>query len=279
MMNPELYSALEPLPGRHVPAGELSLFVTERGAGRTIVFIHGLGWSHGLWRRQIVRYSNRYKVIAGDSRGHGQSDIPARAYKIEDMARDWLAALDAMDIAEFCLVGFSQGGRIAQAMATIAPERIRALVVMGSGCRDNPAGRELMEKRLVAARESTYAGAVAAAASIFSPAFIAREAAYIEHFITQRAAMDFGPIEAATRALFGFDATEGIARLECPALVAVGAEDRLCAQPAALEVAKTLRNAQFAVVPDAGHMLTLEQPAAIDGLLDAFLAAHYPPLD
>ena len=277
-MNTELYAALEPLPGRRVPAGELSLFVTERGAGRPLVFIHGLGWSHGLWRRQIARYADRYRVIAGDSRGHGQSDIPVHAYRIEHMARDWLAALDSVGVEDWCLVGFSQGGRVAQSLASLAPDRTRALVVIGSGCRDNPGGRELMEKRLLAARESSRAGAEAAAASIFSPAFIAREGAYIEHFIAHRAAMDFAPIEAATRALFDYDVREGIARLACPALVAVGEVDRLCPQPAAREVADTLRNARFAVVPAAGHMVTLEQPAAVDKLLDDFLASHYSPL-
>lgn len=271
-----LATTLDPLPGRKVPAGELELFTTERGAGPALVFFHGLGWTHGLWRRQIERYGDRYHVVAGDNRGHGQSDKPLDAYTIDDMAKDWRHALDALGIQEWCLVGFSQGGMIAQALATLEPVRTRALAIMGSPCRSNPAARANMEQRLEAARTSTRAAAELAAHSIFSPAFIGQEARFIEQFVERRAALDFGPLAAATRALFDFDFSGRIATLSCPSLVTVGTEDRLCSTSAAEEVARLIPGARFQALEGSGHMIMLEQPAAFDRLLDDFLARHYP---
>jgi 3-oxoadipate enol-lactonase len=276
-MNSELAAILDPLPGKTVQAGGLKLFATERGAGRALVFFHGLGWTHGLWRRQLERYGDRYRVIAGDNRGHGQSDKPLDAYTIDDMAADWRHALDAMGVREWCLVGFSQGGMIAQALATLEPARTKALAILGSPCRSNPAARTLMEQRLDAGRKNTRTAAELAAGSILSPAFAAKEPEFIARFIERRAAVDFEPLAAATRALFDFDFSVRIAKLTCPAVVAVGSEDRLCPTSAAEEVARLIPGAGFQLFPGSGHMMMVEEPQAFDRLLDDFLAKHYPP--
>lgn len=275
-VTPELAATLDPLPGKMVQADGLELFVTERGAGRAVVFIHGLGWTHALWRRQLARYGDRYRVIAGDSRGHGQSDKPLDSYTIEDMAGDWLGALDALGVREWCLVGFSQGGRIAQSLAVRAPGRTRALMIIGTACKANPASRAMMEQRLEAGRTSTRAAAEAAAASIFSPAFIGKEPQFVKTFIERRAALDFEPLAAATRALFVWDVSAQIPALRCAVKVAVGSEDRLCTIDSAKEVANLIPGAGFEVIQGSGHMVILEQPQVVDVLLDDFLARNYP---
>ncbi len=272
-----LDATLEPLPGRMVAAGGLNLFVADSADnGPALVFFHGLGWTHALWRRQHGRYGGRYRVIAGDSRGHGASDKPPGPYTIAGMAQDWLHALDTLGVEDWCLVGFSQGGRIAQKLATMAPDRTRALVVAGSGCRDNPASRAAMEQRIEASRHSTRAAAEVAAASIFSPAFMQSHPAFLAHFIDQRAALDFEPLASAMRALFAFDVTADLAAVTCPSLVLAGEADRLCSAAAAREVAAALPHATLHTIAASGHMVTLEQPAAFDALLDSFLKTHYP---
>jgi pimeloyl-ACP methyl ester carboxylesterase len=65
--------------------------------------------------------------------------------------------------------------------------------------------------------------------------------------------------------------------VSCPALVAVGADDRLVPVDAAREVARSLPRAEFQLIRDAGHMVMIEQPAEFDAQLDAFLSVRYPP--
>jgi 3-oxoadipate enol-lactonase len=276
-MSAGLFELLSPLQGRVCDARDLALYVADRGRGRLLVFLHGLGWQHGLWRPQIARYEDRYRVLAGDNRGHGRSDKPPGPYRIREMAEDWLRVLDGLEAREWALVGFSQGGMIAQWIAALAPDRTRALAVIGASCKSSPVTREVMEQRLAAAQESARAAAELAARSIFSPGFIARESRFVDAFVADRTAAPIAPLAAATRALYDFDVSSALSSIACPALVAVGADDCLVPPESAREVANLIPGAKFSIIPDAGHMVTIEQSAAFNALLDDFLAAHYPP--
>jgi pimeloyl-ACP methyl ester carboxylesterase len=277
-MSAALAGLLTPIEGRLCNAGEIALYVVEEGHGRPIVFLHGLGWQHGLWRPQLARYGSRYRVLAGDNRGHGRSDRPPGPYHIRGMAEDWLRVLDGLELNEWAIVGFSQGGMIAQWIAVLAPERTKALAVIGASCKSNPVIRDAMEQRLTAAQESARAAADVAGRSIFSPGFVAREPEFFASFVSDRSAMPLGSLAAATRALYDFDVSSELSKIACPALVAVGAEDRLVPSASARELANLIPGVKFAIIPDAGHMVTIEQPAAFNALLDDFLANHYPPV-
>lgn len=276
-MSSPLAEHLVPMEGRLRAAGEVALYLSEQGEGRPILFLHGLGWQHGLWRPQLARLSGRYRVLAGDNRGHGRSDKPTGPYSVRDMAEDWLRVLEGLGMDEWALVGFSQGGMIAQWIAALAPDRTRALALIGATCRTDSALRDVMEQRLAAAAQSTKTAAELAAQSIFSPAFMAREPGFIAAFVADRAAMPHEPLAAATRALYDFDVSGALASVTCPALVAVGTDDRLVPADAAREVARCLPRAEFQLIRDAGHMVMIEQPAEFDAVLDAFLSVRYPP--
>jgi 3-oxoadipate enol-lactonase len=267
----------EPLPGRLISAGKIRMFAATAGEGPPLVFIHGLGWSHALWRRQLERLSGAYRVIAADTRGHGQSDKPPGPYAIADFAQDWLALLDALDVRRCCVVGFSQGGMVAQAIAERDPGRVAALVLAGTACRSKPEMRAIMEQRLAAAAaEGPRAAAGAAAASIFSPAFMARNPDFIAAFVEWRQGHDQAALAAATRALYDFDFRDALAALRCPVRVISGAEDRLAPPQAGEEIARLAPGARFSVIEGAGHMIQIEQPEAFDRALDVFLSEHFP---
>ena len=61
---------------RNIDVGDTFLHVTEAGAGPALVFLHGLGWTHALWAPAFDRYAARFRVVAADTRGHGQSGKP-----------------------------------------------------------------------------------------------------------------------------------------------------------------------------------------------------------
>ena len=100
------------------------MMVVEAGRGRPLVFLHGLGWDHTLWARQVARYAGTYRVTAGDTRGHGGSAKPPGPYSIDLFADDWAALLDALGVRDACLVGFSQGGMIATQLAIARPDLV-----------------------------------------------------------------------------------------------------------------------------------------------------------
>ena len=61
---------------RNISVGDTYLRVAEAGSGPALVFFHGLGWTHALWAPAFDRYAARYRVIAGDTRGHGDRASP-----------------------------------------------------------------------------------------------------------------------------------------------------------------------------------------------------------
>jgi pimeloyl-ACP methyl ester carboxylesterase len=272
-----MFDAFTPLTGRRVPTNGTELHVVEAGSGPPLVFIHGLGWSHALFRRQIERYGDRYRVVAGDTRGHASSAKPPGPYSMDDLAADWRGVLDALHIRHCAIVGFSQGGMIAMKLAAEAPERIAALALLGTASYFAPEAKAIMEERLAAAKAAgPKAGAEAAARGIFSAGFAGKHPDVIARFVDVRSAASGEALAAATRALFDFDIRPALGRVRCPVTILHGDADRLLLPDHAREIARLLPQAELAFAAGAGHMLPLEAPQLVDETLDRFLAAHYP---
>jgi len=107
---------------------------TDTGAvdgGRTVVFSHGLLMDHEIFVPQIKALSGRHRVITGDERAHGSARATA-PFSYWDSASDLLGLLDHLGVATAVLAGMSQGGFISLRAALQAPERVDALVLMGS---------------------------------------------------------------------------------------------------------------------------------------------------
>src|SRR2546425_582262 len=191
---------------RFVDTNGIRLFVMDRGRGRALVFLHGLGWDHTLWQGVTQTFCDRYRVIAGDTRGHGRSAKPDGPYTIPLFAQDWAGALKNLRVQQACLIGFSQGGMIAQTLAVEHPEMVVALVLVSTSCRSDPAAHDKLEERIRVARaEGPVASARLAAGSVFSKAFMQAQPDAIEEFVRWRAGMDQEPLVHATRAAYGFD--------------------------------------------------------------------------
>jgi non-heme chloroperoxidase len=85
------------------------LNVLEAGSGRPLVMVPGWSQTAAQFRRQIEGLSDRYRVIALDMRGHGDSDKPAHGYKIQRLAKDVWDALRALDLHDVAILGHSMG--------------------------------------------------------------------------------------------------------------------------------------------------------------------------
>jgi len=105
----------------------------DEGAGDVLLLIHGIGGSTDCWRGVVHKLASRYRVIAGDLLGHGQSDKPRGDYSLGAFAV-WLRDfLDALDIREATVIGHSFGGGVALQFAHQHKEYCRRLVLISSG--------------------------------------------------------------------------------------------------------------------------------------------------
>lgn len=114
------------------------LFYTEQGVGRAMVLLHGNGEDSSYFKEQIAYFSNTYRVIAVDTRGHGKSGRGEAAFTLKQFAKDLKQLLDRKHIKDIILLGFSDGGNIALIFALMYPEYVERLILNGANL--NPFG-------------------------------------------------------------------------------------------------------------------------------------------
>jgi 3-oxoadipate enol-lactonase len=253
------------------------MHAVEAGSGPALVFLHALGWDHRQWSHEILRYQDRYRVIAADTRGHGASSSPQGPYTLPGFADDWQALLDGLNVQRACLVGFSLGGMIAQYMALKHPQRVAALVLVSTVCHFDPDVRAAMEARIAINREAgAQAAAEAVAKTLFTREFCETESEFLKTFYSWRVSQPQQCIVESIRATFDLDTCAELSSLKMPCLVVAGSRDA-ATPPAAVALLKQhLAQATLEVVDGAGHLLTLERPCEFAKIFDGFLARHYP---
>ena len=111
---------------------EIQLHYIEQGQGKPLIMLHGNGESCDYFEHQIPCFSKEYRVIALDTRGHGQSPRGEKPFTIKQFAEDLHDFMDEKGIEKAILLGFSDGGNIALAFALKYPERVEKMVVDGA---------------------------------------------------------------------------------------------------------------------------------------------------
>lgn len=111
---------------------DIQLHCIEQGQGQPLILLHGNGESCDYFEHQIPCFSKDYRVIAIDTRGHGQSPRGEKPFTIKQFAEDLHDFMDAKGITKANILGFSDGGNIALTFALKYPERIERLILNGA---------------------------------------------------------------------------------------------------------------------------------------------------
>jgi len=252
----------------------VNLAVEVRGEGPAILFVHGYPFDHTIWRDQIDALEG-YRRIAPDLRGMGQSDAPDLGYGMAIYAADLAALLDALGVNEVILCGLSMGGYVAFEFLRNWRPRVRGLVLMDTRAEaDSPEARRARDATAAIARErGSSAVAEAMLPKILSPATLAGHPEVVERV---RALMAGTPVPGMVGALAAMrDRPESESLLPTlaglPTLVLVGEADVLTPPDQARAMAQVIPGARLAVIPGAGHIPPVEQPAATTEALQEFL--------
>src|SRR5215470_12918310 len=110
------------------------LFYEDSGGDSddVIVFSHGFFMNHGMFDPQVAALRDTWRCVTWDERGHGQTQTSPDPFTYWDSASDVLGLLDHLGVERAVLAGMSQGGFLSMRAAMTAPERVRALVLIGS---------------------------------------------------------------------------------------------------------------------------------------------------
>ncbi|SLN42228.1 alpha/beta fold hydrolase [Roseisalinus antarcticus] len=255
-------------------SGTISYLHAGEAEWPVVLLIHGLGWdAERLWREQIdPLVIGGWQVIAPDLRGVGQSSDITAPITISDYADDLEALLAELGISSLVLVGFSMGCCVAVDLASRHGLDLRGLVLACGGVRSSPegqAGTEAMLDRAVSLGPQQFA--TEQADSIFGRSWAKANPGPVADFIRWRAAMDQQSLHHAFRATFGCNYEPALADIACPAAVITARDDSFVTAEAAARLAGLIPGAELEMIPDSGHMATVEQPELFNAALSRLL--------
>lgn len=254
-------------PSRYVCLPAVRIHYRVLGAGEPLVLLHGLGSAGSDWFPVTPGLAPYYRLILVDLRGHGQSSL-ARDYSIAAMAGDVEAVLDAEGIGRAHVLGLSLGGCVALQLAIAAPARVKRLVLVNTFARLRHEG--LWRRRLARVRYAAL-GTMDDLARLVAGSLFGDPAAQALAFDRLRR-NDLGAIRRCMMAVARFDVRGELSRVVAPTLVLIGDRDRTVPRRCADELMTGIPQARLQVIPDAGHALPHEQPAAFAQAVLAFLA-------
>jgi len=256
------------------------LYYEEHGGGpETIVFAHGLLWDRRLFAPQIAALQDRYRCIAFDFRGHGESQVTAAGYDMDTLTEDAAELIRLLGCAPCHFAGLSMGGFVAMRLAIRHPELIRSLMLLETSAEPEPEENLARYRFLRFIARWLGIGLVAGPVLkiLFGEAFLA-DPARAEARKEYRRCLIANDRIGIHRAVLGVITRHGIDdqldRIHRPTLILVGDQDVATVPAKAERMHARIAGSILRVIPGAGHTSTLEEPEAVTRALEEFLAAQ-----
>lgn len=255
----------------------------ETGSGTPVVFVHEFAGDLRSWEPQVRHLSRRYRCITWNARGFPPSDVPddTGAYSQNQARDDVRAVLDALDIERAHVVGLSMGGFATLHFGLAYPERARSLVVAGVGYGAEPDQRERFRREADLTAQVLRTEGMAASAKAYSlgPTRVQfqnkdpRGWGEFAHMLAEHSAIGSAHTQQGVQKERPsvFDLADEMRKLTVPTLIVTGDEDWPCLVPSVF-MKRTIPSAGLLVVPNTGHTINLEEPAAFNAALADFFA-------
>ena len=238
------------------------------------MLLHAFPLNARMWEGQLALADRGWRVIAPHFRGFDSGDGDPPAQSVDDYAGDVVDLLDALHIHEAVVGGLSMGGYVAFALLRHAARYIQGLILADTKApADTPEGVE-GRKRMI---ELVGSKGPAAVAEEMIPKLLGETTRRTRPEVVERVralatSSSAEAIAGALRALMTRpDATPQLPTIHVPTLVVVGEEDTVTPRAAAEEMHRGIAGSELVVIPAAGHLSNLEQPAAFDAALARFL--------
>lgn len=251
-------------------SNRVRLHYRDRGEGEPLVFLHGFTLDSRQWVDQIEYFKKSYRVIAFDARGHGKSEAPESDYAREDRAEDLNNLLDHLELENAHVIAASMGGADAFCLAIDHPEKFRSLTLVGTTLagwhpsrkfKDNEMlkqgypvekiQREFIRSALIKYRER-------------NPGLYDRLKEIMESFSGK-------PWADPRKGKYPIREELPLAsRVKIPVCLMVGKHD-IMFLPLSQDLDRKLPDSRLEVIPDAGHLVNMDQPERFNRVLTSFL--------
>jgi 3-oxoadipate enol-lactonase len=237
-----------------------------------LILSHSLACSTGMWAPQVAAFSDRYRILAFDTRGHGQSDAPPGPYTMELLAADLHALLGALRIHRAHFIGLSMGGMIGQTYALAHPDVFATLTLADTTSRWPPEARQVFAERAQTAVAHGMAPLVEATLGRwFTPPFHRSNPADVARVGDMIRSTPVAGYVGCSDAIPRIDTTLRLREIRCPILVIVGKDDPGTPVAMSRTIHENAPGSELVIIDSAAHLSNLEQPQRFNDALARFL--------
>lgn len=262
------------MPAVRLADGDLNYLLEGPAGAPVLVLSNSLGTDLHMWDAQVPAFTRHFRVLRYDTRGHGQSLVSEGPYRIDQLGRDVLALLDALDIPKAHFCGLSMGGLIGQWLAINAPERIQRLVLCNTAAKIGTP--EVWNPRI----DAVLAGGVQAMADLrdasisrwFTPDFAEAQPEKVEAIVGMLARTSPQGYAANCAAVRDADFREQLAVIQVPTLVVCGSGDPVTTPEHGRFMQARIAGAELVEFP-AAHLSNVQAGEAFSQRVLAFLSA------
>jgi 3-oxoadipate enol-lactonase len=249
----------------------------DHGIGLPVIFLHAFPLNRSMWMdlTTALLKEQRYRLVALDWRGFGESTINNTVSTMELFADDVAGLMDMLGMRQAILCGLSMGGYAALAFLQKYPQRLSGLILADTRPGADSEEAKINRERMAHLAETRGNGAIV---ELQIPKLISdytrRYHPEVEAGIRRMIATATpSGIAAASRGMAQRpDLTHLLSTISCPTLVVVGELDAVTPPDMTREYAAKIPGAQIAIIPHAGHLSNLEQPENFFEVVRSFLA-------
>lgn len=248
----------------------IRLFYEDTGQGRPLLLLHGLTSNHQMFYREIGYLKDKFRIIALDSRGHGESDRPDD-FTLDDHIADTLALLDHLELDSVYVLGISMGSYIAQGIAIRQPARVEKLILAATKSHGSQSSMaEMFDRYEEQLKGKSIAEKLAVSSQLI---FHDQDAvnAWQKRIAQNSRMLTYDQQAAAAGALKNFDFRGDLKKITAETLVISGKYDGLNPPEKGRETAVLIPDADYMEFQDSGHAPNVEQDRLFLGVVEKFL--------
>lgn len=257
-------------------SNNISLYYQTKGIGYPVILISGLNGDHqSVWPDFVVDIlAQHFQVIQFDNRGVGLSDKPDIPYSIEMMADDVSGMMQALQLGDAHLIGYSMGGQIAAKFAEKYPEKINKMIACVSYAIINTHVKLFVET-LIELNELSLEDSLIEKIGlpwIFSNQFLEKNSSSLVQLREESQPKSLVGLKRHFAAQCAFKSeAECFRNIKAPTLFIAGDEDLICPPADVRKFADLIPGSQMVTFPEAGHLLSLEHPKKFAEVICDFL--------
>ncbi|CAN5785981.1 alpha/beta fold hydrolase [soil metagenome] len=250
--------------------GQRIYYEDSGGDGPPVILAHGFLMDHSMFDPQVEALGPDHRVITWDERGFGETEFDGQPFTYWDSAKDLLGLMDHLGIDRAVVGGMSQGGFVSMRAALLAPDRVRALVLLDTSSHPEPP--EVVERNNGMIAMWLEHGPVDELAQAVAT-IIVDHPDHNDRWVDKWQSRDKELMRHPSACLMEReDITNRLAEITCPAIVVHGIEDTAIPMSYAEDLVAGLPGARPVIAVKGAHAANMTNPGPVNEALRTFLA-------